>query len=97
MEVRLDAKVDSTVGAPKICVSLSPDNGVTWTAWKPTTTLATNEMTYVLGSSSDTWGRIWSSSELTNANFQVRVVDVASDTSRDFSLDWVAVNVTYNP
>ncbi len=97
IQVRLDAKADSTVGTPKMCVSLSWDNGVTWTAWKSTSALTTDETTYILGSSSDTWGRVWSSTELTNTNFQVRVVDVAGDTSRDFSLDWVAVNVTYNP
>jgi hypothetical protein len=80
-----------------MCVSLSWDNGVTWTAWKSTPNLTTDEATYILGSSSDTWGHVWTSSELGNVNFQVRVVDVASDTSRDFSLDWVAVNITYNP
>jgi hypothetical protein len=98
IEVRLDAKVDSIVGTPKMCVSLSWDNGTTWTDWKSTSALTTNEATYILGSSSDTWGRVWTSTELTGVNnFQVRVADVASDTSRDFSLDWVAVNVTYTP
>ncbi|HLO27731.1 MAG TPA: hypothetical protein VK249_01265, partial [Anaerolineales bacterium] len=97
IEIRLDAKADALVGTPKMCVSLSWDNGVTWTDWKSTSTLTASEASYVLGSPSDTWGRVWTSSELTNANFQVRVVDVASDISRDFSLDWIAVNVTYNP
>ncbi|HLO13181.1 MAG TPA: hypothetical protein VK206_00010, partial [Anaerolineales bacterium] len=98
IEVRMDAKADSTVGAPKLCVSLSWDNGTTWTAWKSTSALTIDEATYILGSSSDTWGRVWTSTELTGVNnFQVRVADVASDTSRDFSLDWVAVNITYNP
>jgi hypothetical protein len=98
IEVRLDAKVDSIVGTPKMCVSLSWDNGTTWTDWKSTSALTTNEAIYILGSSSDTWGRVWTATELTGVNnFQVRVADVASDTSRDFSLDWVAVNVTYTP
>ncbi len=30
-----------------------------------------------------------------NANFRVRVINVASNASRDFSLDWVAVQVDY--
>ncbi len=98
IQIRLDAKADSIVGNPKMCVSLSWDNGSTWTDWKSTSTLTTNEATYVLGSSSDTWGRVWTPMELTGQNsFQIRVADVASDTSRDFSLDWIAVNVTYAP
>ncbi len=31
----------------------------------------------------------------TKVNFRVRVVNVASSSSRDFSLDWIAVRVTY--
>jgi hypothetical protein len=39
----------------------------------------------------------WTLSMLSDANFRVRVIDVSSSTSRDFSLDWVAVRVTYTP
>ncbi|MBK9923931.1 MAG: S8 family serine peptidase [Anaerolineales bacterium] len=95
--VRLDARVDATNGSPKICVQLSWDGGTTWTTAKNTTTLTTSEATYTLGSSSDTWGRTWTASNLSNTNFRVRVIDVASNTSRDFSLDYVSVNVTYLP
>jgi serine protease AprX len=95
VEVRLDARVDSTNGAPKICVQLSWDGGVTWTTAKNTPTLTTSEATYILGGSSDTWGRTWTAADFSDTNFRVRVIDVASNTSRDFSLDWVAVQVTY--
>jgi hypothetical protein len=95
IEVRLDAKVDSTSGSPKLCVQLSWNGGVSWTTAKATTSLTRNEATYLLGSASDLWGRTWSSGDFGNTNFRVRVVSVASSTSRDFSLDWVAVRVTY--
>jgi hypothetical protein len=95
IEVRLDAKVDSTAGSPKICVQLSWDGGTTWTTAKSTTTLTTAEATYVLGSAANTWGHAWTASELGNTTFRVRVIDVATSTARDFSLDWVAVQVTY--
>jgi len=52
----------------------------------------------VLGGAADTWGRAWTATNLSNTNFRVRVLDVASGsgaTSRDFSLDWVAVRVSY--
>ncbi len=95
IEVRLDAKADSTSGAPKICVQLSSDGGASWTTTKSTPTLTTSNATYVLGGPADNWGLAWALSNLSDANFRVRVIDVSSSTSRDFSLDWVAVRISY--
>ena len=99
IEVRLDAFVDAVASnAPATCVQLSWDGGTTWTTAKQTATLTTGEATYVLGGATDTWGRTWTASNLSNANFRVRVIDIGSGssaTSRDFSLDWVAVRVSY--
>jgi hypothetical protein len=95
IEVRLDAKVDSTSGSPKMCIQLSWDGGSSWTAAKSTGTLNTGEQTFALGSPTDTWGHAWTTSQLSNTNFRVRIIDVASNTSRDFSLDWISVRVTY--
>jgi hypothetical protein len=95
IEVRLDARVDSTSGSPKMCVQLSWNGGASWTSAKTTSTLSTSERTYLLGGATNTWGRTWSATHLTNASFRVRIVDIASSTSRDFSLDWVAVKVHY--
>jgi hypothetical protein len=97
IEVRLNSKVDSTSGSPRFCVQLSWDGGVTWTATKTSAALATAETTYILGGVVDTWGRAWSASDFNDANFRVRLTSVASNTSRDFSLDWVAVRVRYLP
>jgi len=99
IEVRLDAFVDSVgANAPKMCVQLSWDGGVTWTTAKQTPTLTTSEASYFLGGAADTWGRTWTSANISNANFRIRVIDVASGSnapSRDFSLDWIAVRVSY--
>ncbi len=95
IEVRLNAKVDSTGGSPRFCVELSANGGTTWTATKSSTTLSTTELTYILGSAADTWGRTWSIGELGNTSFRMRITDVASNTSRDSSLDWVAVRISY--
>jgi PKD repeat protein len=95
IQVRLDARADATAGSPNICVEMSWDGGTTWTLAKSTTTLSTSEATYILGSVSDTWGRTWNSSDFSNVNFRLRVTDVASNTRRDFFLDYVAANVTY--
>jgi choice-of-anchor B domain-containing protein len=98
IEVRLDALVDSASNAPKICVQLSWNGGSSWTTAKQTPTLTTAETIYILGSPVDTWGRSWTVANLSNANFRVRVIDVASGsgaTSRDFTLDWISVRVSY--
>lgn len=59
IDFRLDAKVDSTSGSPKLCVQLSWNGGASWTSAKSTATLATTESTRALGSATDTWGRTW--------------------------------------
>ena len=97
IQVRLDARADATNGSPKICVQLSWDGGTTWTTAKSTTTLSTTEATYTLGAVSDTWGRTWTPGNVSNANFRIQVIDVASNSTRDFFLDYVAANVTYRP
>jgi len=97
IEVQLDAKVDSTSNAPKMCVQLSWDGGTTWTTAKQTPNLTKSEVTYTLGGPADTWGRAWSASDFGNTSFRVRIINTASSTARDFSLDWVAVNVYYQP
>ncbi len=96
VEVRLDAKADLTTGSPFICVQLSWDGGTTWTAAKSTAQLTTNEVTYILGGPADNWGRTWNDTNFSNTNFRVRVINVASNISRDFSLDWVPVKVYYS-
>lgn len=96
IEVRLDARADATAGSPKICVQLSWDGGTTWTTAQSTATLTTSEATYVLGGPANNWGRTWAAGNFSNANFRVRVINVASNQNRDFSLDWAAVRVTYH-
>lgn len=97
IQVRLDARADSASNTPRMCVQISWDGGVTWTAAQQTSTLGTTEATYTLGSISNTWGRIWNASDFSNANFRIRVINVAGSTARDFYLDYLAVNVTYRP
>lgn len=95
LEVQLKAKADSSSGSPKICVQVSWNGGQSWTTPKSTATLGTTLTTYTLGSTTDTWGRTWNASNFADANFRVRLIDVSRSRVRDFSLDSVAVNVSY--
>jgi len=96
IEVRLDAKVDSADNSPAICVQLSWDGGTSWTASRMAGPLGTNLQTFILGSPADSWEHIWSLNDISNASFRVRVIDLATNNSREFSLDWVAVRVSYD-
>ena len=95
VQVRLEAKVDNTSGSPKMYVELSPNGGTTWTTYRNTANLSKTDTVYTLGGTSDLWGRTWTAAELSDANFRVRITNVATNTSRDFSLDQIAVQVTY--
>ncbi|MGH8615798.1 MAG: DUF4082 domain-containing protein, partial [Gammaproteobacteria bacterium] len=95
IEVRLDARVDSAANSPRMCAQLSWNGGASWTTALSTTTLSTATAAYILGGATNTWGRTWTAGDFSNANFRLRIIDVASSTARDFSLDGVAVQVTY--
>ena len=96
--VRADVKVDSvTASTSNLCAQLSWDGGTTWTTIqsKPITIAA--ETSYIFGATSDTWGHTWLLTELGTTLFRVRIIDASTDALRDFSLDYLAVSVTYAP
>ena len=84
-------ELSGTTGAGTVDVQLSWDGGSSWTSAKSTPTLSTTDAVYTLGSPSDLWGRSWSTSDFSNANFRIRVIgNVSSNTIR---LDAVQVRV----
>jgi hypothetical protein len=95
IEVRLDSRVDDTAGSPRMCVELSWDGGASWTAPLATSTLSTSMRSRTLGGAANTWGRTWTPAELSNGNFRIRITNAANSTSRDFTLDWAAVRISY--
>jgi hypothetical protein len=97
IEVRLDARADSNGGAPRLCIEISWNGGASWTAVKNTSNITTTQATYILGGAADTWGRTWTAGDFSNANFRIRVTDVSNNANRDFFLDYIAVNVAYQP
>lgn len=94
--VRLDWRLDSTSGTNNLAVELSWDGGTTWTTAKNNTTESTSMHTNTLGGATDKWGRTWSASDFSDANFRVRITCNSTDANRDFYLDWVAVRVYYS-
>jgi len=101
IRVRVDWWLDGTGGDNSMSVELSWDGGTSWTAPKADATETTSEHTAILGGAADIWGRLWTGDDLSNANFRVRLtcncLGGAECDSRDYYLDWVAVNVFYTP
>lgn len=94
IDVRAGIRVDATSGTNRLCARLSWDAGTSWTATQQVTLTSTTEQTVTL---SGLWGRAWTLAELGTANFRVQLIDVSSNTGRDFFLDYVAVQVLYTP
>ena len=99
IRVRVDWWLDGTGGDNSMSVELSWDGGTSWTAPKADATETASEHTATLGGAADTWGRLWTGDELSDGNFRLRVSCYCSGgaecDSRDYYLDWVAVNVFY--
>ena len=100
--MRFDALVDALAGGGAfLCAQLSFDGGSTFTTvlgvgQKTTANLGLIEATLIVGSATDTWGRTWSTSEFSNANFRLLITNVGQNAQRDISLDFVAVQVTFS-
>ncbi len=90
LEVTLEAKVSfGTIGIP---FSLSWNNGSSFTSTK-SNTITTTEQVFTYGGPTDTWGRTWTPSELSDANFQVKIDP--SSSAFIVSYDQIRVKVYY--
>jgi len=74
-------------------VELSWDGGSSYTSENKQNTFPglPDESTEIYGNSSDTWGRTWSDSEFSNANFRARVENIAANPC----IDHLQVKVYY--
>jgi hypothetical protein len=94
IELGLDASGPST---SYLCAELSWNDEANWTASKTTPPLTPGLAISWLGGSSDDWGHNWTATQLSNANFHVRVTSVATSSPATISLDAVIVRIYYQP
>ncbi len=97
-EVYYAANFDLDTGVNQMCMELSWDGGTTWTSTGNGTgdIPAGLDTVSAVGAPDDTWGRTWSISELSDANFRLRVmVDVSANNARDLNLDYLALQTYY--
>lgn len=97
IRLQTDLRLDAIAGSTNLCAQLSWDGGTTWTAIKSQAITVAAETTYTFGSTADTWGHAWSLTQLNTTNFRLRLIDASTVAGRDFSLDYVAISVTYTP
>lgn len=99
IEVDTTAKWSTNTGTNQLCVELSWDGGSSWTSTANTTgDIQTGESSDTLGGAANTWGRTWTVSELSNANFRLRVmIDPSGSNTTTASLEVLTVTVTYTP
>ncbi len=91
--IAVKLEISGTTAAGSIGISLSWDGGTSWTSAQNTPTLTTTDAVVTLGGPSDLWGRTWTASELSNANFAVRLTGAPS--SNTIQVDAIQVRV-YN-
>ena len=97
IRVRADVGLNNAGGTTNLCAQMSWDAGTTWTPIQSIPVTAAAETTYVLGSTSDTWGHSWTTAELSPLTFRVRIIDASSQTTKTFRMDYLAVGLTYTP
>jgi hypothetical protein len=97
IEIRIDEALNNGSGTSNLCVELSWDGGTNWTAAKSVTLPGTAETSYFFGGIADTWGHSWTASQLSTANFRVRVTDATSQNNKDYRMDYLAARVVYIP
>ena len=98
IEVEVMAGMNNNANLTLVCAELSGDGGITWAPVINSASMVNNGLTaYFLGGPDNTWGRVWSGTDFTNANFRVRLIDVSDQSNKSFDLDSVKVRVTYRP
>ena len=93
IEVKLEGREPTAIGSVTFGTSLSWDNGTTWSTEKTGSYNSTTDAVATLGGPSDTWARPWTDTELSDANFQLRVRKTAGLMNLEF--DYITVRVYY--
>jgi RHS repeat-associated protein len=77
-----------------LAVRLSWNGGAAYTATTTKNINTASDSIYIFGGATSTWGRSWSSSDFSNANFRLYGTD-ATLTNRSVSIDQIMVKVYY--
>jgi len=90
--VSIEAK-ELISGSSVIESEISWDGGTSYTSQNKQKTYTTVESTQIYGGTTDKWGRNWSSSDFSNANFRVRIEKILGIVSY---VDNIRVNISFS-
>jgi len=96
IEMTMEDKDNNTGDSVKYNPEISPDGGTTYvqgTNWQRVS--STIEGTRTAGGAAQLWGRVWSASDFTNANFRSRITIADMRNATLYSLDHIQVKVYY--
>jgi 6-phosphogluconolactonase (cycloisomerase 2 family) len=90
--IAVQLEVSGTTAAGSIGIELSWDGGTSWTDSGNTSgTLTATDAVVTIGGPSDTWGRTWTDTEFSNANFAVRLT--GNPSSNTVQVDAIQVRI----
>jgi hypothetical protein len=96
IKLKIVAHTNNTGGAGASIdnIILSWDGGSNWTSAKTLgSNLTLSDVTYTVGGSTDTWGRTWSASEFSDANFKLRLSNYNPGGIGSTLIDFIAITV----
>ncbi len=94
--VTLEANNGNTANPAYIRLSLSWDNGTTWTATKEQAIPDITDTVYAVGGASDTWGHAWTVAQFAVGTFQMRVEGKRPTGGSYIYLDHLTCTVYYS-
>ncbi len=77
-------------------IGLSGDTGGSWTDYRETPTLGVTDDNYILGGSTDLWGKAWNAGNFSDGNFRLEVAANRTGHGDIVCLDSVSVIVYYH-
>jgi hypothetical protein len=90
--ITVKIEASGTANKGTIAVALSWNGGTSITSSQSTGTLTSSDTVTTLGGSANTWGRSWAPSELSDANFKLRITGTPSG-GNTLQVDAIQVNV----
>lgn len=96
IKIDMSLSCNNAAGTAYNKIALSWNGGTNFTADSSEVSQAgTTDTSKAVGSSSDTWGRTWASTEFSDANFFIKVYGSVSSSSYNGRLTYLAVTVYY--
>ncbi|HMJ79754.1 MAG TPA: pilus assembly protein TadG-related protein [Candidatus Dormibacteraeota bacterium] len=94
--IQVDIEAKSSPAGCDLQVALSWNDGGSWTSSDTISNLTTTDQVRSAGDPTDLWGRSWTASQFSDANFVVRVTDGGTCGGHTTSVDQVQVEVAYH-